>query len=216
MKGIKIFSLNFDTKTKIVMSICIVIAICIITYSFYTICIKQGKTENIGEKTLEYYLNAQEYETEFNITVNSNKNSNTYYIYEKANLSENTYEFVIDEKLRINVSSNEIKLSKENIDYEYITSVENEYLSNNFISFSSIIKTIEKIKDNTINGTIKRIEVNENVIYKISLQQEYIKKVGRIELTMSKNEENIQEIRMYDFNDNEMYVICISNFIVKK
>lgn len=216
MKKVKIVNLNFDTRTKIVMLFCIIIAICIIAYSFYTICIKNGENYNGESQNLEYYLNVQEYKTKFEVCVNSNKNSNTYTVLEETNLVENTYNFTIDEKLNINIKPDEIKISKENIDYEYIINNEEKYISNNFISFSSIINTINKIKDNTLNGNIKRVEVNENIIYKISLEDEYIKKVKNIEIIMSKNEEKIQEIKMYDLDDKEMYFITFSSFEVKK
>ena len=216
MKKIKIVNLNFDTRTKIIMFFCIIIAICIIADSFYTICIKQGNVENIGGKNIEYYLNAQEYETMFEVCVNSNKNSNTYTVSEQTNLMENTYNFIIDEKLKINIKPNEIKISKEDMDYEYIINNEGNYDLNNFISFSSIINSINKINDKTLNGSIKRVEVNENIVYKISLEDEYIKKVKNIEIIMSKNEEKIQGIKMYDLSGKELYFITFYSFEVKK
>ncbi|MBO5477491.1 MAG: hypothetical protein J6A15_07060 [Clostridia bacterium] len=216
MKNIKIINLNFDMRTKIIMLICIVIAICIIAYSFYTICIKLGRVEDIGEKNIEYYLSAKEYQITFDVTVNSNKNSNTYSVVEKANLLEEIYEYTINDKFQICINPSEIKIFKTNIDYEYITSNQNEYIHNNFISFSSIIKMVNKINEKALNGNIKRVEINENIIYKIEVEEEYIKKIKRIEIIMSKNDEEIQEIKMYDLDNKEMYFITIYNFVVKK
>lgn len=216
MKNIKIVSLNFDTRTKCVMFFCIVIAICIISYSFYVVCIKHGGSNTTDESGLEYYLTAKGYEAKFEVCVNSNKNSNTYIVYENTDLQDKTYDFIIDDKVKINIKPNEIKISKENIDYEYIINNEEKYISNNFISFSSIINMINSINQGIIEGSIKRVEVNENIIYKISLQSEYIKKIKSVDIIMSKSDEKMQKIKMYDLNNEELYFITFSSFEVKK
>lgn len=215
MKNIKIVNLNFDTRTKFVMLFCIIIAICIIIYSFYIVCIKHGDEEKqfIG---LEGYINSKVYQAEFEVCVNSNKNSNTYKVSENTNLEEKTYDFIIDEKMKINIKPNEIKIFKENIDYQYIINNEQKYSENNFISFSTIINLVNSINQNLISGHIKRVEINENIVYKILLENEYIKNVKNIEIIMSKQEEKLQKIKMYDLNDKELYFITFSKMEVKK
>lgn len=216
MNKIKILTLNFDTRTKIVMAFCIIIAICIIIYSFYFICIRHGNEKTKKTNGIEFYLNAKIYEAKFDVCVNSNKNSNTYTVVENTDLNKKVYNFVINDKMKINIKPNEIKVTKENIDYEYIVKNEDEYISNNFISFSSIINMINSINQNMVNGSIKKVNVNENIIYKITLKNEYIKKVKSVEIIMSKNEEKIQKIKMYDLNDKELYFITFYKLEVKK
>ena len=109
MKKIKIFAFNFDTKVKIIMVCSIIISVVIIIYSFYNICIENGiKSESISNK--ENLFNVEEYEAQYTITINSNKNTNTYKVKEITNLLQNEYTYIIDDMLNINVTNNQINI----------------------------------------------------------------------------------------------------------
>ena len=56
---------------------------------------------------------------QYTITINSNKNTNTYKVKEITNLLQNEYTYIIDDMLNINVTNNQINISKYNIDYKY-------------------------------------------------------------------------------------------------
>lgn len=214
MKKINIVNLSFDKKTKIVMLICIIIAICIIIYSFYYICIENGIKTNVLN-SIENLANICEYNIEFNVKVYSNKNEDEYKVIENSNILENRYSFLIDDELNIQINSNEIKISKKNIDYQYLIE-RGEYKNNNFISFSSIINIIKGINNQSISGNIKKVELDGKIKYKICTDEEYINKIKSIELIMSDNEEKVEIINMYDSENKEKYVITINNFILKK
>lgn len=215
MKKIKIFAFNFDTKVKIIMMCSILISVVIIIYSFYNICIENGiKSESISKK--EDFFNIKEYEAQYTVTVNSNKNTNTYKVKEITNILQNEYTYIIDDILNINITNNQINISKENIDYKYVIEKMSDYGNSNFMSFSSIINIVNGIKDNTLSGNIKKIENDGNVVYKIHTDDEIVPNIKDIDVEMSKNEDKINQIKIYNLDGKEQYLIVFESFIVKK
>lgn len=215
MKKIKIFAFNFDTKVKIIMMCSILISVVIIIYSFYNICIENGiKSESISKK--EDFFDIKEYEAQYTVTVNSNKNTNTYKVKEITNILQNEYTYIIDDILNINITNNQINISKENIDYKYVIEKMSDYGNSNFMSFSSIINIVNGIKDNTLSGNIKKIENDGNVVYKIHTDDEIVPNIKDIDVEMSKNENKINQIKIYNLDGKEQYFIVFESFIVKK
>lgn len=215
MKKIKIFAFNFDTKVKIIMVCSIMISVVIIMYSFYNICIENGiKSESISNK--ENLFNVEEYEAQYTITINSNKNTNTYKVKEITNLLQNEYTYIIDDMLNINVTNNQINISKYNIDYKYAIEKMSDYGNSNLMSFSSIINIVNGIKNNTILGNIKKIENDGNIVYKIHTNDEIVQNIKDIDIEMSKNEDKINQIKIYNLDGKEQYLIVFESFIVKK
>lgn len=215
MKKIKIFAFNFDTKVKTIMMCSILISVVIIIYSFYNICIENGiKSESISKK--EDFFNIKEYEAQYTVTVNSNKNTNTYKVKEITNILQNEYTYIIDDILNINITNNQINISKENIDYKYVIEKMSDYGNSNFMSFSSIINIVNGIKDNTLSGNIKKIENDGNVVYKIHTDDEIVPNIKDIDVEMSKNEDKINQIKIYNLDGKEQYLIVFESFIVKK
>ena len=206
MKKIKIFAFNFDTKVKIIMVCSIMISVVIIMYSFYNICIENGiKSESISNK--ENLFNVEEYEAQYTITINSNKNTNTYKVKEITNLLQNEYTYIIDDMLNINVTNNQINISKYNIDYKYAIEKMSDYGNSNLMSSSSIINIVNGIKNNTILGNIKKIENDGNVVYKIHTNDEIASNIKYIDIEMSKNEDKINQIKIYNLDGKEQYLI---------
>ena len=215
MKKIKIFAFNFDTKVKIIMMCSILISVVIIIYSFYNICIENGiKSESIPNK--EDFFNIKEYEAQYTVTVNSNKNTNTYKVKEITNLLQNEYTYIIDDMLNINITNNQINISKENIDYKYTIEKMSDYGNSNFMSFSTVINIINSIRNNSISGNIKKIENDGNVVYKIHTDNEVVSNIKDIDVEMSKNEDKINQIKIYNLDGKEQYLIVFESFIVKK
>ena len=215
MKKIKIFAFNFDTKVKIIMVCSIMISVVIIMYSFYNICIENGiKSESISNK--ENLFNVEEYEAQYTITINSNKNTNTYKVKEITNLLQNEYTYIIDDMLNINITNNQINISKDNIDYKYTIEKMSDYGNSNLMSFSTVINIINSIRNNSILGNIKKIENDGNVVYKIHTNDEIASNIKDIDIEMSKNEDKINQIKIYNLDGKEQYLIVFESFIVKK
>ena len=215
MKKIKIFAFNFDTKVKIIMVCSIIISVVIIIYSFYNICIENGiKSKSISNKG--NLFNIEEYEAQYTITINSNKNTNTYKVKEITNLLQNEYTYIIDDMLNINITNDQISITKNNIDYKYIIEKISDYGNSNLMSFSSIINIVNGIKNNTILGNIKKIENDGNIVYKINTNDEIASNIKDIDIEMSKNEDKINQIKIYNLDGKEQYLIVFESFIVKK
>lgn len=215
MKKIKIIALNFDDKIKILIAISIIISVSIIIYSFYNICIENGvKKDDISG--IDDLSNIIEYETTYTIDIISNKNSNTYKVKEITNILQNKYTYIINDVLNINITNNQINISKQNIDYKYVIDRLSDYGNSNFLSFSTIIDIINKIKSSSISGNITRVENDGNIIYKIHTEEEIISKIKDIDIEMSKNEDRIMQIKMYNLDGIEQYLITFESFIVKK
>ncbi len=213
----KILNITFDTRVKILVVICVIIALTIISYSFYYICIRENKEEIQPQKieNIEEILDVLCYEAKYDVTVNANKTTNTYNVAENVDLENNTYNMVIDETLTISINSNNTSVKRQNMEYEYFTTT-GEILKNNAISFSSIIECIKKISNKEIKGNIKRIEQDDKFIYQISTDENYIEKVKRIEITTQKENCKITEIKMYNSEENELYSMIFESFMVKK
>jgi len=214
---LKILNITFDTRVKILVVICVIIALTIISYSFYYICIRENKEEIQPQKieNIEEILDVLCYEAKYDVTVNANKTTNTYNVAENVDLENNTYNMVIDETLTISINSNNTSVKRQNMEYEYFTTTW-EILKNNAISFSSIIECIKKISNKEIKGNIKRIEQDDKFIYQISTDENYIEKVKRIEITTQKENCKITEIKMYNSEENELYSMIFESFMVKK
>ena len=216
MKKFNVLSINFDTKVKIVMTICIIIATIIISYSFYNICLKNGiKSEKISLVDINDFLSINCYDEEYEKTENSNKHSNTYNVKESTDMENGKYNYVIDNNLYIQINKDEIRLKKENIEYEYVTTLLNNP-NNNFISFSTVIEIIRKIQNNSISGNIKRTDSDDNVVYKVTMEDEYIKNISQIEIHLSKSQNKIMFLNMFNKDKKEQYSISFVNFTVKK
>ena len=84
------------------------------------------------------------------------------------------------------------------------------------MSFSSIINIVNGIKNNTILGNIKKIENDGNIVYKINTNDEIASNIKDIDIEMSKNEDKINQIKIYNLDGKEQYLIVFESFIVKK
>lgn len=218
MKKVNIINFNFDFKVKVLLAICTVISAIIISFSFYIICINHGDSNNLPEKILSdinEFASITKYEGRYTVTVNSNKNSNTYTVCEDVDIENGEYNYCINDILHINISKNGINISKDDMTYQYFTEFSQEDYKN-FISFSSIIDIISKLNNSTIEGNIKKIEENENVTYIINTKNDYISQIYKIEIIMSKYENLINCIKMYNLEEKEQYNIKIDSFTVKK
>ena len=158
-------------------------------------------------------LNVLAYDAKYSVTVNSNKNSNTYEVYEDIDFENNIYNLVINDSLKINVVSNNTKIENEGLSYEYINK---DIILNNPISFSSIVECIKRISLNELDGKITRIEQDDKYIYQITTQEEYIEKINKIEICVLKENCKIFEIKMYNLSEKVLYSMIFESFNVKK
>lgn len=211
--NLKIFSITFDTKVKILIIICVIIAITIISYSFYYICINSNKPQEIETKNIESILDVKSYEAKYSIVVNGNKTTNTYMIFEDVDFENNIYNITVNNDLNISITSDSTKLQKNDMQYEYISQ---EISFKNPVAFSSVINCIKKISSDQIKGKITRVEQNDRYIYEIVTEEEYIEKVKKIEICVLKENCKLFEIKMYNFDEKELYSIAFESFNVKK
>lgn len=215
-ENIKILNITFDTKVKIVMSICIVIAIIIIAYSFYYICISRNLvTKNDSVLDISDIMNTICYEAEYDITVNGNKTSNKYNVKENVDFENQIYNMKINDNLDITITSVDTRIVKNQMENEYVVNNE-EILRNNVMSFSSVIDCYNKVLNKQVNGSITRIEQDDEYIYSIQTDECYIEKVNKIEIYTLKENCKIIEIKMYNTEEKELYSILLKSFIVKK
>lgn len=214
----KILNITFDTKVKVLVVICVIIAITIISYSFYYICIKDNKEiiELQKIESIETMLDILCYEAKYDVVVKGNKTVNKYNVIENVDFENQTYNMIIDGNLNISINSENTSIKKQNIEYEYFTFNNGEILKNNAISFSSIIECIKKISCNEISGNIKRIEQDNKFIYQITTDESYIEKIKRTDIVVQKDNCKITEIKMYNLEENEVYTMFFESFLVKK
>lgn len=216
MSKMKFYTLTYDNIVKVIMVICILIAASVISFSIYYILIK-AKKENIYIKD---FFEVSNYEAGYNLTVYSNKNCNTYHIYEIADMVNNKYLYLTSNGLEIKVDINDnvkdVTISKENMEYEYsdINVLENNE-KENFVSFSSVIKIVKDIKENKRKGYINQIEENGKIIYEINLEEEVFNGIKNIKVEIDKYDNCIHFVTMCDNERNTIYFVDFQDFIVK-
>ncbi len=204
---IKIISLEFDKRTKIIMCIAIIIAFCIMAYNLYNIVVKNSVVSQINP--IEFY-NVLEFEATYSVKVNSNKNSNTYSVVENTSYENNTSKLAFDNGITIEKNDKLVSIKDYTVSLEY--SFDFDYTSKyNYVSIGDIIYLYNQINNQEVQGKIEKIEKDGNVTFKLYITD---KAICLIEIKVVNS--NLCEIVMYDNENNIKYYIKIDDFIVKK
>lgn len=204
---IRIVSISFDKRTKIIMGISIIIAICIMIFNFYNIIIKNENEIDVKNIELE---NICEFEAIYTVEVNSNKNMNEYKVKENCNLENNVSNIEIENGIILKNDENELVITDKNNTLEYKTPLDFN-MDINYIFIGNIIEIYRKLKNNIISGKIEKINEDNFVTYICYFDE---KNMNRLEIKMEDNV--IVEIVIYDIEDNVKNYIKIDNFVVKK
>ena len=204
---IRIVSISFDKRTKIIMGISIIIAICIMIFNFYNIIIKNENEIDVKNIELE---NICEFEAIYTVEVNSNKNMNEYIVKENCNLENNVSNIEIENGIILKNDENELVITDKNNTLEYKTPLDFN-MDINYIFIGNIIEIYRKLKNNIISGKIEKINEDNFVTYICYFDE---KNMNRLEIKMEDNV--IVEIVIYDIEDNVKNYIKIDNFVVKK
>lgn len=155
----------------------------------------------------EYILNIKNYKLEAKITVNSNKNTNTYFLTESVQDGKQTQEILSDngegivleyDEGHLTIKNTEFKLSRIFDDYEN--------LLNNPIDFNSFI-------DDYKNDNKKEIKENEN-FYIISIKSKDLKNKYTTNKTLyfNRDENKFDRVEVKDINNNLKIIIEYSSF----
>ena len=120
-------------------------------------------------------MDLYQYEAEYQIRVAGNRTINTYDVKEVVDLENETYNMNIDDLLNIDINANDTKIQKKNMDNVYITSTK-DIVRNNPFSFSSVIECYNLVNSKKIDGSIKKVEQDENELYTISFKSFIVKK----------------------------------------
>lgn len=206
---INIVSISFDKKTKIIMVISIIIAICLIIYNLFNIVIKEKMKDYIEEIDLNKVL---KFESNYIIEVYSNKNSNIYNVYEETDFEEEKEKIDIENGIKILKEREKVNISINN-------SLENSFTYNtialqeniNFISLGDILNLYKNIVDEKIEGKIERINKDNNITIKCILKENAVNCIY-IEIV----DKQLESISIYSEENVIKYYIKIEKFEVKK
>lgn len=185
------------------------LAIIIISYSFYVICIKdESQAEEKKIDAIESILGINEYEAKYKLKVISNKNENEYEIVENANLLEDKYEYVFDDEIKIQIEKDTSTLLNQKINKSFEYNSQNKY--NNFVSLASIIKYL----NSNTQTKITKVECDNNTQYKIDIT-DLFPDITKIDILVDSSCK-INEIKMYNKDSNIVYHLLYESFKVKK
>lgn len=206
---INIVSISFDKKTKIIMVISVIIAICLIIYNLFNIVIKEKMKDYIEEIDLNKVL---KFESNYIIEVYSNKNSNIYNVYEETDFEEEKEKIDIENGIKILKEREKVNISINN-------SLENSFTYNtialqeniNFISLGDILNLYKNIVDEKIEGKIERINKDNNITIKCILKENAVNCIY-IEIV----DKQLESISIYSEENVIKYYIKIVKFEVKK
>lgn len=190
-------------KILIIFIVMLVIAI----FAFFIIFNKNtGKNLKIGnnsssQEIIDYFLNINSYETEAEIEVNSNKNTNKYIIkqtYKSPNIS--SQEVIEPKNIQgVKITRNENTLTLENTELNLKDIIENyQYISNNDLDLECFIKDYKE------NEKSKLEEENEKIIMKTYNSNQTKKKT----LYIDKIEKKPIKMEIKDNNKNtSVYIL---------
>ena len=190
-------------KILIIFIVMLVIAI----FAFFIIFNKNtGKNLKIGnnsssQEIIDYFLNINSYETEAEIEVNSNKNTNKYIIkqtYKSPNIS--SQEVIEPKNIQgVKITRNENTLTLENTELNLKDIIENyQYVSNNDLDLECFIKDYKE------NEKSKFEEENEKIIMKTYNSNQTKKKT----LYIDKIEKKPIKMEIKDNNKNtSVYIL---------
>lgn len=209
LEKFKTYTLTFDFKVKVIITFCVMLAIIIISYSFYVICIKdESQAEEKKIDAIESILGINEYEAKYKLKVISNKNENEYEIVENANLLEDKYEYVFDDEIKIQIEKDTSTLLNQKINKSFEYNSQNKY--NNFVSLASIIKYL----NSNTQTKITKVECDNNTQYKIDIT-DLFPDITKIDILVDSSCK-INEIKMYNKDSNIVYHLLYESFKVKK
>lgn len=203
---VNIIAISFDRRTKIIMAISVVIAICIMSYNFYNIIIKED-TEN---KKIEEIEDILEFEANYNIEIHSNKTINSYCIKEEINYLKNYDRFELEDFIiEKNGMETYIKY-KSDLNEKNTVFIVDESI-NNYCSLGEIFKLYKNIKSKNIDGKIEVLKKDNNVSFMLTFED---KNIFSIEIIFENN--IINEVYVYSKEKEIMYYIKVNDFKVKK
>ena len=204
---VNIIAISFDRRTKIIMAISVVIAVCIMSYNFYTIIIKEEDTENKGMEEIENIL---ELEANYNIEIHSNKTINSYDVNEEINYLKNYDRFELEDFIiEKNGMETNIKYKSDLNEKNKVYIVDESI--NNYCSLGEILKLYKNIKSKNIDGKIEVIKKDNNVSFMLSFEN---KSIFSIEIIIENN--MINKVYVYSKENEIMYYIKVNDFKVKK
>ena len=204
---VNIIAISFDRRTKIIMAISVVIAVCIMSYNFYNIIIKEEDTENKGMEEIEKIL---EFEANYNIEIHSNKTINSYDVNEEMNYLKNYDRFELEDFIiEKNGMETNIKY-KSDLNEKNTVYIVDESI-NNYCSLGEILKLYKNIKSKNIDGKIEVIKKDNNVSFMLSFEN---KSIFSIEIIIENN--MINKVYVYSKENEIMYYIKVNDFKVKK
>lgn len=209
LEKFRTYILTFDFKVKVIITLSVMLAIMIISYSFYVICIKdETQVEENKIDKIESMLAINEYEAKYKLKVKSNKNENEYEIIENANLLDDKYEYLLDGEIKIQIDKDVSTLLNQKINKSFEYSSQNKY--NNFVSLASIIKYLKC----NLDTKITKVECDNNTQYKIDIT-DFFPDITKIDILIDSSCK-INEIKMYNKDSNVVYHLVYESFKVKK
>lgn len=209
LEKFRTYILTFDFKVKVIITLSVMLAIMIISYSFYVICIKdEVQVEENKIDKIESMLAINEYEAKYKLKVKSNKNENEYEIIENANLLDDKYEYLLDGEIKIQIDKDVSTLLNQKINKSFEYSSQNKY--NNFVSLASIIKYLKC----NLDTKITKVECDNNTQYKIDIT-DLFPDITKIDILIDSSCK-INEIKMYNKDSNVVYHLVYEAFKVKK
>ena len=145
-------------KRKIIIIVAIIILVAIIAIFFIKNINKTAKTSKIGnnstsQEIVDYILNISSYETQIDVEIKSNKNSNKYKIKQTyINNEKNTQEVLEPSNIQgVKIIREGNKLTLQNTNLNLTSVLENyQYLAENCLDLSSFIEDYKKDENATI------------------------------------------------------------------
>ncbi len=203
---------NFSTKKLIPIVLFVLLTIIIIIVFLLKNDNKiSNSVNNISNKSLEeieeYILNISSYNSELEVTIESNKNTNKYIL--EQQYYGNSFKQVVRkpsniEGLEIIYENNNLKINNTKLNLSNIYENYN-YIAGNFLSLDSFIKEYKKEKENQSRNYAIKSE-NNYVIMEVKPNNGN-KYISYKKLYIDKNTGNIAKLIIQDINKKNLVYI---------
>ncbi len=192
-------------KIFIICVIFLCLFFCILSYKFFATG-NNKNIENIGEIN-DFILKIQNYESEANVTIISNKNSNTYNVKQHKEGNCQSQEIINDDGTGLIIENNQDRLIIKNTSLSVEKVFENyEEVAKNDIGFDSFVSDLKNSEQ------IDLTEDENNYIVFVKIKNAQNKYIENKTLYIDKKSNMIKKIEVKDVNNHETIIIEYTKF----
>ncbi len=219
------FCIGIDKNKRLWIEMCLA---CILAVSLILIAFKivysagNEKKEEKQVYDIKAILDLKEYQADYQVTKQSNKNRTSYQVHEIYQKEKNYFEFEIQEDFKVKyiIQDQNLTIKSEGQNLEYALS---DYIvrKENLLSISTFLELYEACLQGEESLKLEINEKEDRIIYGLVIAQNsekyaFLEEIGKMELMISIKENKMIQYTIYDRNNQAYIDIIYNNFYFTK